>query len=772
MLSVDNYIKGNFPFPKHDIDPDKKDAKWIMDFGKAIFSAYVTSKTSIPYSQIDNFALLRSYGNGAQPTEKYLNVLMGEDESNDGIREGWMNINQEILSVMPKFKQIVIGMFEKQDHDIVATAVDPASGSEREAMKWAMWFRKQYEQQLQSIKQGMGDMENSQEYLPESIAELELMEDMGAFKLKKEKAIEQGLDYTFYISEWKETKRKMIEDFVDLNCAASKDYVDLYTQKVHTRYSNPSRLIMQYSRRNNHRNSEYGGEIIQVNIVDLRRDTDLPEDKLMEIAQKYEGVHGNPTFTEWSLDALQGDLEGTFQYDNFWIDVLDFEVMSINSRYRTSRTNKRGDTFYHDSKWGEVYDADNKKTEVKKFKVVYRGKWIMYTDFIYDHGLQYDVPRPGKKEVELSFHFYKIPGRSLVDLCLANLDDMQLAWLKFQNALAMAAPRGIAVEYSSLQNMTLGGKANDLEPMDILDIREQTGRLFYRASAPRSYVHSPHAGRIVQELEGGMGDSLSEFMQIFEMNLNFIRELTGINKIADASSPDPEQSVGGSQLAVVATNNVLSNIYTGYLSLKEYTAKNCALRLQLIVKYNKKAYEGYYPVLGKANLQVLSMGTEILDADYSLKIEARPDEQMKQATRQILADAMKPDRDGFVGIEPPEALMINRMIEYSNLKLAEAFIAFRISKNKQLQRQLQDRNMELNAKHQQDSDTNKHKLEQEKADKEFQRKKELQREKYDLEERNDKNAFERERTLKLIEAGMQMADRQIDQQQSPQTKTA
>jgi len=695
MIDVAKYKNGFYPFPKHDIDPNLKDAKWHLEFCKAIFGAWIAGKTGIPFSAIGQDQKLREYGAGKQNPKRYMDILLGEEETGSGERKGWLNLNWDILSVAPKFKEVVIGMHEEQDHRITCTAIDPKSGAEREAMMWEMWFKSQFKNELTEMQKGLGQLGPSDEYIPESLEELEIVNELGGFKLKKEKSIEQGLDYTFYISEWKEIKRKLIEDFIDINRAAVKDYIDLYTQKVHVRYANPSNTIMQYSRENGHRKSEWAGEIIKVNIVDLRRDTDLTEDQLRGIAQKYQKMNGNYDSLNWNSEMLDNG-DGTFKYDNFWIDVLDGEWMSIDTKYRTRRVDSRGEAFIYDEKFGKVYDADNKKTSIKKFKTVYRGKWILGTEFVYDWGKQYDIPRPGRKEVELSYHYYILPGRSIMDLICPNLDNLQLAWLKFQNALAMAAPKGIAVEWSSLTNMKLGG--NKMNELEILDIRRGTGDMIYRATTHKGYVHSPHAGRPVQELEGGLGSSLQEFITIFDMNLNFIRELTGINQVADASTPDPNQSVGGSQMALAGTVNALKNIYAGYITLKEGAAKNCALRLQLAVKYNRRAYGGYYPVLGKANLQVLKIGTDILDADWGLKVEAKPSEAMKDKIRGAIVEAMKPDREGYIGIEGTDYIFLERMLEAGDLKLAETIFGYRSRKNKEQQIKRQRENMELDAK--------------------------------------------------------------------------
>jgi hypothetical protein len=156
---------------------------------------------------------------------------------------------------------------------------------------------------------------------------------------------------------------------------------------------------------------------------------------------------------------------------------------------------------------------------------------------------------------------------------------------------------------------------------------------------------------------------LEEFVRLIDLNIGLIRDLTGINQIADASTPNPEQSVGGSELAVAATNNALRPIYSGYIRLKEFTARKCALRVQLLVKHDKKAYEGYMPVVGRVGVKMLSIGADSIDANYFIKLEARPTEAMKQEIRKAAIAAMQPSRDGHSAIEYPDYLLINRALD-------------------------------------------------------------------------------------------------------------
>ncbi|MBU1613605.1 hypothetical protein KKC87_04250, partial [Patescibacteria group bacterium] len=432
----------------------------------------------------------------------------------------------------------------------------------------------------------------------------------------------------------------------------------------------------------------------------------------------------------------------------------------------TKRTNARGETFIYEEEGNKVWDTENKKTKVQKYKVVYKAKWIIGTDYVYDFGLQHDVPRPGKKEVELSFKFYKLPGRSIVSLSVPNLDQIQLTWLKLQNSLAMSSNSGIAVEYTSLMNMKLGGEK--MAPLEILSIRRDTGDLIYKMTTHMGKQNIPGGMRPIQELVGGIGPQLNEFITIFDLNLNFIRDLTGINQIADASTPNPNQSVGGAEMAIAATNNALKPLYSGYVRLKELVARSAAIRIQLLVKYDKTAYEGYIPVVGGAGVKILSIGAEILDTDWEIQIQAKPTQQRKQTILQAATIAMQPDKDGFIGIEIADYMMIERMLEAGNEKLAETMLNFRSKKNKERQLQLQRENMQIDSENQNKIATTKSEQERQTAQFKNDIAKDFEKTKFDLEDRNNQN----EHLRKLEQIQMEKSFDIAQAEQSQQLKTA
>lgn len=688
-----NNTTGIYNFPSHRVDPATKLMKdWNVQYCQAINTLYRNNLTGINYSDVDLFARYRSYGSGNQDKLQYMDWLgltkkpippvpnaatstsSPVQQPSDFVRQGYMNINWEILSVAPNFKNVILGTFEDMEHDIYADGVDESSSAEREQAKWNLWANKELKELL-DYANAAGLKQQNPDYIPETIKELEMFSNMGGFKLKSEISIELAMQYTAYLSEWKEVKRKVFEDLFDIGVAVTKDYLDPMTQKIKVRYCDPAMCVIPYTHQTEFKNMPFGGEYIFYTIAEIRAlnkpdgTPQFTEEELVEIAQKTTGQYNNPAvINNWHIDQF-----GRYEYDTFRICVLDCEYKSDDYKYTTERINSKGETVVHRDDFGKVRTGDKRKTHITKTLMVYKCKWIVGTDYAWDYGHQFDIPRPTPSEANTSFHAYKMKAGSTVKRMIPLLDSIQLSWLKLQNAKAKAAPSGLAIEYGSLLNVSIGN--NKLTPLEVLKIRNQTGDILYQATTHRTYMPSQTNYKPIQELQGGLGTQGQEFLMLITNDINMIRQIIGISNVADASSPAPDQLVGTSELSLQATSTTLRPMYSAYLTIKERAFRNVALRVQLLVKYNGEYELSYFRALGSEVTQTLKIGAEINNAMFGIRIEARPDQQEKQAILQAAMEAMRVGRQGVPLLSYSDYLIVQDFVSKGMLKMAQAYIA-------------------------------------------------------------------------------------------------
>jgi hypothetical protein len=685
---------GIYGFPSHDINPsDKLKKDWNVAYCKAIDSLYRNNLSGLNYTDAEIFRKWRRYGNGRQDKFQYMDLLGITQQkapniptqattsanptrvTNDSVRKGFMNVNWDIVPVAPNFKNIILGIGEDMDYDIFADGIDEASSAEREQMKWLLWVEREMKDYFEKIEQTANVKFEKPDYIPASNQELELFSQLGGFKLKSEMAIEQGISYTLELSDWKEIRRKLLEDAFELGVVGVKDYVDPFTQKVKVRYCDPELCVIPYNHQEGFTNMPFAGEYTFYNIADIRSLTNpdgsaiFTEPELSDIARFALTQWGNPNV----ISNLQPDAFGRYEYDNFRIMVLDCEYKSDDTEYNTERTTADGKKVVHKDTYGKVRNSETKKTHVIKKQMYYRCKWIVGSEYAWDYGHQFDIPRPTPSQANSSYHFYKMKAGSYIERIVPYLDGIQLAWLKLQNALAKARPAGLSIEYGSLTNISMGN--NKLTPLEVLRIANQTGDVLFQASATKSHLPSQTNYRPVQELQGGMGNQLNEYLTIIASHLESIRTAIGINRVADASSPSADQLVGVSEISMSATINSLKPMLTSILNVKERSCRNIALRMQMLVKFNKVYELGYTKVFGKNITQVLKIGSEIENSMFGIRIEARPNQQEKDQIMNAALESMRVGRQGQPLLGYGDYLMVQNFVNLGMTKYARAYIA-------------------------------------------------------------------------------------------------
>ncbi len=686
---------GVYGFPSHEINPKiKQEKEWCMEFARAIDSLYRNNLAGLNYADSELFRLWRAYGNGDQSKEQYMDLLSISKQKrpmvpnevttsinphnqtlSDGARKGYMNVKWDILPVAPNFKNVILGMIEDMDYDVFADGIDEASSAERQEMKYLLWVEREMKDYFEKLEK-LADVEfEKPDYVPQSNQELELFAQLGGFKLRSEIAIEQGINYTLDLSDWKEIRRKLAEDAFELGVIGTKDFVDPFTQKVRVRYCDPQNCVIPYNNQEGFTNMPFVGEYVFYNIADLRSMTNFDgtsvftEKELADIARFALNQWSNATV----LSNFQPDNFGRYEYDNFRICVLDCEFKSDDTEYTTERTTADGKKVVHKDTYGKVRNSDNKKTHITKRQMYYRCKWIVGSNYAWDYGHQYDIPRPTPSEACSSYHFYKMKAGSYIKRMIPLLDNIQLAWLKLQNAIAKARPAGLSIEYGSLTNISMGNQK--LAPLDVLKIANQTGDVLFQASATKSHLPTQTNYRPVQELQGGIGNALNEFITMTESSLEKIRTIIGINRVADGGSPQSGQLVGVSEISMQAAVTSLRPMLSSILNVKERTCRNVALRIQMLVKFNKVYEIGYIKALGKSATEVLKIGQEVDNAMFNIRIEARPNQLEKDQIIQAAMESMRVGRQGQPLLGYGDFLMVQNFVNLGMTKMARAYVA-------------------------------------------------------------------------------------------------
>ena len=701
----DTYKEGGYLRPNEDIDPKLKsnDPTYCLNWAKYIYSAYVTGRSAITPEKIERIRKNRMYAEGRQDTSVYRDWIFGKrgkskptipivdkdtnelvsDMIEENLAEKNLNFD-EVFSPLPKYVSNIIGIMASQEHDIVVDAEDENSGTLKEEMKFEAWIREELKPVLEEFNIMLNIPDATQQQVkPKSLEELELFENIGAFKLPYEVAMEKLLSHTEFISKYEKLiKENIIADFVTIGMSATATYFDFNSGKVKYKWVDVEDLILENSRLNDFSDSSWGGYIEYYTVHQIRMETGLKEDDIYQLASKYVNMFGNP-------GSISPDMvDGRYNYDDFQIPVLHAIWKAVDTEYYTKKT-KDGITSYHyepyrTTKKGKpippkVYNKENKKTSKTSIRRLYHARWIIDTDYLFDYGIVTNTPyNYGTNDVEFPISMYKIKGKPPIESMIPVEDQIYLSYIKLQSAIAKAAPPGLAIDMNSLDNITWGNKK--IKPRDSIKIYTVSGNIFYRLT-PKGLPGMGNGGSPptpITELKGGLGTAVADGIRAIEFLYHQLDVISGIDGITSANTtPSRDTGKAVSEMAIAATSNTLKPIYSGYIDLKERNAK-CA---GWMIAANLEAYDDvkespYFRAVGEGNLLAIKAASNFPPAVYGFRIEARLTEQQKQMMLAAAQAGLAGGKNGIPALTYSEySFIVRHLTTGKSVKYIEMWMA-------------------------------------------------------------------------------------------------
>jgi len=619
-------------FPDKTLSPEEKaDKKYGLKYGKAIYSHYKVGDYSI-YNRISRFVELRKYAEGLQSINKFKDLLDLRGETS------YLNIDWQSVSCIPKFVNIIVGEMINQEFSVKANAMDESSMKKFEEQKNKIYanllmadFSKKIEQEtgVPLVDKGIP--------VPKDLSEADVLIET-TLKQAVEIAAEVSINYVLQCNNFdQEIKERLVRDLVVLKICATRSYFD-ENNDIKSRYVDAANLVLPYSNDPYFRDGEYIAEVKKMNFHDFVNlvGDEMTYEAYCDIAKKI----GKQNLSASSLTEENGRYYNSrfrdgFVADDFYIEVLDFEFRSTNHKitYEKKYINK-GNYFLNKKSSGyETPKYSKKKREVlsKTVEVFYEGLMVIGTDHVYKYGLQENMSRPKKggsysSEVKSRYtvvapNIYDMQNKSLVETMIPHDDQMYLATVKLQQSMIKARPSGLAVDAANLEGVLKGRGDNYLNPMELVEIFDQTGNLYYRTE------EAEFGGMInqkpIQELSNGLKADALNFVAIYNHNLEMIRNITGINEARDGSTPSSKALVGVQKMAVNMSRNSTRSLNEAYL----YTYKSLSENIMMMVQNKAIAdgLKGFELALGKEVTDVLNITKELSLAELGIEIDILPD---------------------------------------------------------------------------------------------------------------------------------------------------
>jgi hypothetical protein len=680
---------GQFPYPNHDINPDKKGREWCMEYAKAAYYdwQFVYPK-GIFSGNGGDYSKYRLYALGKQPNSQYKKWL-GVDETTNNT---WLSLDWSIRSVVSSYRDKAISRLLNSDYNVVATPVDQLAKTEMDKyyaeLKAKLALR-------DAMMQQDPEMANHSELAfqsgePMDIEELEMRIEMGE-QFNRSKDAEMAIQLALYQNDYKTKRRRIYEDLFDLGVAGVKDWLG-DDNKPYFRVVDPECVITSYDKNGDFSDIVHAGEIIDVPIVELAtvKDEDgnpmFTEEELTEFASTIAGQFGNPRLLGLGTGWMK-------PYDKFKCKVLDIEFYTYNERVYRDAEDENGNPNFRKSDYGRGKKSD--KYTRKKIQYVYKCKWVIGTDKCYDWGMCYDqkraadVVKKGKTKLSYTFYaynFYQMKAQGMMERLIPYIDDYQLTMLKIQNFKNRAVPSGWWIDLAALEKVAMTKGGQDMQPRELLQMFFETGVLLGRSDADGGTQQSAN-WRPVIPIENTAASELNMFYNDLVSTISAIEKITGYNDVTlgQASS---KTLVPGYESGQQSTNEALFPLAFAEENILLKLAAAMLCRTQQGLK--KGGISGYAPALNSNTLQFMQISPDIAWRDYGIELEKRSTNDQKAWLLQIMQGDIA---NGL--LSSADAILL---INTKNVKEAQMIWAYRVKKEKE--RQSQQRMQEIQAQQQ------------------------------------------------------------------------
>ena len=661
-------------------DEEKQTIEYGLRVGKAIEGEWFKRKNNTCrfYDQWGEYHRLRLYARGEQPVQKYKDELAINGDMS------MLNLDWTPIPIIPKFVDIVVNGMNDRLFKIKAEAQDVMSAEKKSLFQDMIEADMVAKDFLELTKEEYGiDAYNvDPEELPENDEELSLYMQM-KYKPSIEIAEEIAIDTVLKMNDYLELKRLFDYDMTTLGVGVMR-HTFLINDGVKIDYVDPANWIHSYTEKPDFSDCYYFGEVKQVHYTELLKiNPNLTKEELEEIKNASSAWYDYfPIIRQYQDDAFLNEVV-TLLYFNYKTDMR-FVWKKKLLENGGERVIRKDGNFNPPVEEGMMFE----RVEAVR-DAWYEGILVGGTNILVKWELMKNMVRPKSATqkalpnyVAYAPRMYKGNIESLVRRMIPFADQIQLTHLKLQQVMARVVPDGVFIDADGINEVDLGTGAA-YNPEDALKLDFQTGSVIGRSYTQDGEFNN---GRVpIQELSSNSGQSkMAALINVYNYNLNMIRDVTGINEARDASTPSPDALVGVQKLAALNSNTATRHILTAGLNVTKRMAECISIRIADILEYADFA-EDFAMQIGKYNVAILEDIKDLYLHNFGIFIELAPDEEEKQRLEANIQIALQQQT-----IDLEDAIDI-RMV--SNIKLANELL--KMKRKKRMEQQQKQKEMEF-----------------------------------------------------------------------------
>lgn len=696
------------------------------------------------YGNYHKYHLKRLYARAEQPIAKYKKEIAVDGDLS------WMNVDWSQVAILPKFMDIVVnGMSNSRSFSVTANAVDKIA-TERKSK-----YVKELEKDMvakdflnKAIKElGINAFVNDPKEVPETSEELQLQKELN-FKQGVEIANEILIDYFLEKNEFSEKLKMFYQDQAVLGKGVMKHYFN-ETEGIKIKYVDPAAFVHSYSQSPYHEDCYYYGEVERVPIQELRKiKPDLTKDELESIKS---------SSSEWNMyHSMSSNIEDTNDLGGHVCSLLHFSYKSTRERFYKKKTTTSGKVKVISK--GENWNPDGKDMKDRGYSkfskyedVWYEGVLVLGTQMLLKWEVSSFIPRssltkePIHPYIVVAPRLYNNTEESLLGRCITFADQIQLIHIKIQQIAARIVPDGIYVDVDGLNEIDLGD-GGFYSPKKAMQLFFQTGSVIGRSTTSMGDYN--HGSVPIKEINHSASRSkMQGLIDLYNFNLQMIRDATGLNEAVDGSTPDSRSLVGVQKLAALNSNTATRHILDSGIYVTKKISEAISERASDLIRYSDHKDE-LSQAVGARNVSVLEEVKNIPLHIFSIFIDVEPDAQEKEFLEKNIQAALN---SGLIYLDDAAEIR-----ETKNLKSAT-----RLMRLKRQQKEAREKELSLEKLRVQSQEQSKTaqiqsqgKIQEEKARAESEIA--IETAKADLSDRNQENEMERKEYLMGIEFDYKM----------------
>jgi len=663
----------------HDASAKEKSMpEWLIKCAKIISADFVAQGHKMFAKNEGHYDLMRMYGMGKQPIDQY-KKLKEVDEADD---YSIMNVDWTPRGPGVKYRDIAIEKILDFNYSPVATPIDLQSKDENNLLYAQLEAKLMQREMVLATNPELANHPMLQMFPgePQDMEELEMRRSDGE-QLNRAKDKEQIVNLAFYENRVMDRLRpQYVKNLWDCGVAVWKDDLDA-DGRPFVRDVDLNNFGCSFCHKSDFSDMTYGFEVIPMPHSEMKPFFNEVE---MEEIKNVRNYGLNPFST---IGFMYPHQKPNYDGNSDTCLVMDFELISYNTMGWEIGKSSYGNK--------QIKDVTNlkKATTKRVVKMVYRGKWIIGTNYIFEFGLKpnmkrryADLRRASNTSLSykaMAYNFNKMICGSYQERLKPLIDDYMMVMLTAQNVRNNLVANGHAFDLDALESIVLTDGGKTMDPMEVISMFYKRGIIVFRGTKISGQNGN---GKPIEVTQNSVANEIVSLYMEASSIVEQMQDVTGLNKITDASTPGERTLNGVANLANNATNTALKPIIRADKGILVEMGNDLFLRAQQCVRKHGK-YSGYYPTLNGTAMRFVEADAKTMDKDHAIMFEMMVTDEQRQM---ILSYMNETFAQGL--LDPTDVITL---LNTFNLKQAQQIWVHRIKKNKEEKRRQEIENQQM-----------------------------------------------------------------------------